>query len=39
MPDADKRALADYVITTDTPAHAKAQVRAVLDDIRAEQDA
>ena len=34
MPDADKRAKADYVIITDTPEHAAAQVRDVLADIR-----
>lgn len=34
MPDADKRARADYVIFTDTPEHAAGQVRAVLADIR-----
>jgi dephospho-CoA kinase len=34
MPDADKRARADYVIITDTTDHAAEQVRAVLADIR-----
>ena len=34
MPDAEKRARADYVITTDTPESAAEQVRAVLADIR-----
>ena len=34
MPDADKRARADYVIVTDTPEHAAKQVRDVLADIR-----
>jgi dephospho-CoA kinase len=34
MPDADKRARADYVIITDTPEHAARQVRDVLADIR-----
>lgn len=34
MPDAEKRARADYVITTDTPENAARQVRAVLADIR-----
>lgn len=34
MPDADKRARADYVIITDTPDHAAAQVRDILADIR-----
>lgn len=34
MPDADKRARADYVVITDTPEHASQQVRAILADIR-----
>lgn len=34
MPDADKRARADYVVITDTPEHAARQVRAILADIR-----
>jgi len=34
MPDADKRARADYVIVTDTPDHAREQVHAVIRDIR-----
>jgi dephospho-CoA kinase len=34
MPDADKRARADYVIVTDTPEHAARQVRDVLTDIK-----
>jgi dephospho-CoA kinase len=34
VPDADKRARADYVIETDTPDHARAQVRAILAEIR-----
>ncbi|MFP4238416.1 MAG: dephospho-CoA kinase [Rhodosalinus sp.] len=34
MPSAEKVARADYVIVTDTPEHARAQVRAVVDDIR-----
>jgi dephospho-CoA kinase len=34
MPDADKRARADYVIITDTADHAAEQVRAILADIR-----
>lgn len=34
MPDAEKRARADYVIFTDTPESAAQQVRAVLADIR-----
>ncbi|MET4127653.1 dephospho-CoA kinase [Roseovarius sp. MBR-6] len=34
MPDSEKRARADYVIETDTPDHARAQVRTVMADIR-----
>ena len=34
MPDAEKRARADYVIITDTPDHAARQVRDILSDIR-----
>ncbi|KPQ22463.1 MAG: Dephospho-CoA kinase [Rhodobacteraceae bacterium HLUCCA24] len=34
MPSAEKTARADYVIVTDTPEHARAQVRAVIADIR-----
>ncbi|MDA3856958.1 MAG: dephospho-CoA kinase [Roseovarius sp.] len=34
IPDAEKRSRADYVIETDTMAHARAQVRDVLDHIR-----
>ena len=35
MPDVEKRALADYVVITDTAEHAKQQVQAILKDIRA----
>lgn len=34
MPDAEKRARADYVVITDTLDHAQAQVRAILAQIR-----
>ncbi len=34
MPDAEKRSLADYVITTDTVEHARAQVQDILAAIR-----
>ncbi|MET4102650.1 dephospho-CoA kinase [Roseovarius sp. MBR-78] len=34
VPDGEKRARADYVIETDTPDHARAQVRAILARIR-----
>ncbi|MCR9125009.1 MAG: dephospho-CoA kinase [Rhodobacteraceae bacterium] len=34
MPDADKRGLADHVVITDTPEHARAQVRAIVAGIR-----
>lgn len=34
MPDAEKRALADYVIITDTLDHARDQVRAIVAEIR-----
>ena len=34
MPDAEKRARADYVILTDTPEHAREQVRDILQKIR-----
>jgi len=38
MPDADKRARADYVITTDTIDHARAQVKDVVADILKRSD-
>lgn len=38
MPDAEKCARADYVIETDTPQHARAQVQAVLADIERKTD-
>jgi dephospho-CoA kinase len=34
MPDADKRARADYVIITDTPDHARQQVQDIVAEIR-----
>jgi len=34
MPDAEKRALADYVVITDTLDHAREQVRAIVAEIR-----
>ena len=34
MPDAQKRALADYVIVTDTLEHAREQAQSVIDDIK-----
>ena len=40
MPDAEKRARADYVVTTDTMDHARAQVRQIVSEIRSKvQDA
>lgn len=40
MPDAEKRARADYVVTTDTMDHARAQVRQIVSQIRSKvQDA
>ena len=38
MPDAEKRARADYVITTDTIDHARAQVKDVVADILKRSD-
>ena len=38
MSDAEKRARADFVIETDTMAHARAQVREILAKIREEQN-
>lgn len=35
MPDVEKRTRADYVILTDTPEHARAQVQAIVARIRA----
>ncbi len=37
MPDAEKRARADYVVITDTVEHAAAQVHDILKDIRGKQ--
>lgn len=34
MPDADKRAKADYVVITDTPEHAAKQVKAIVLEIK-----
>jgi dephospho-CoA kinase len=39
MPDAQKRAQADYVILTDTVENARAQVQDVIADIRSRRDA
>lgn len=39
MPDADKRARADWVIIADTPEHAREQVRAIVAEIRSRQNA
>lgn len=37
MPDAEKRARADYIVVTDTPEHAREQVRHILGEIRSGQ--
>jgi dephospho-CoA kinase len=34
MPDAEKRARSNYIIETDTPDHARAEVEAVINDIK-----
>jgi dephospho-CoA kinase len=39
MPDADKRARADFVIVTDTPDHARAQVQQIVQTLREASDA
>jgi dephospho-CoA kinase len=39
LPDADKRARADFVVVTGTPDHAKTQVDAILQQIRANRNA
>ncbi|MCF3592439.1 dephospho-CoA kinase [Rhodobacteraceae bacterium LMO-12] len=39
VPDEEKRALADYVIVTDTVEHARAQVQDVIADIRRKMNA
>lgn len=39
VPDSEKRAQADYIVITDTPEHARAQVEALLADIRDKHDA
>lgn len=39
MPDAEKRARADYVIETDTLENARAQVKSIVADIRSKQNA
>ncbi|MDF1854948.1 dephospho-CoA kinase [Pseudooceanicola sp.] len=37
MPDSEKRALADYIVNTDTLDHAREQVQAIVADIRGKQ--
>lgn len=39
MPDAEKRARADYIVETDTLDHAQAQVRAIIKDLKGRLDA
>lgn len=39
LPDAEKRAKADYVVITDTPENAELQVQAILEEIRGKMDA
>lgn len=39
LPDADKRARADFVVITDTPDHARAQVAAIVAQLRGQPDA
>ena len=39
LPDAEKRARADFVVITDTPDHARTQVAAILAQIRGQADA
>jgi len=34
LPDAEKRAKADYIVITDTPEHGAAQVKAIVSDIK-----
>ena len=38
MPDAEKRARADFVVVTDTPGHARAQVRDIVKQIRSRME-
>ena len=39
VPDAEKRAKADYVVITDTPDHARTQIQAIVDEIRSKLNA